>query len=137
MKQFLKRLVLVFGILSVIIPVAIVSLWYTYLKEQSSLSGNEISAKMGCEPFGFTLKRQSEKLVFVWETKDACPGFLLLGERFSDFSNLPYKVLSDQGESPTTTHSVTVLKQDEIKYKYVIIVSAGEWYGIGGNPFTY
>ncbi|MCC7304506.1 hypothetical protein IT418_03810 [bacterium] len=137
MKQLLKKLAITFGILSVILPIVIVTLWYRYLREQESLYGNEVSAKKGCEPYEMLVSRESEKLVISWQTKEVCPGFLLLGTSFGDFSNLPYKVLSEQGESPTTIHNITVLKQDEIKYKYAIVVSDGEWFGIGGNPFKY
>lgn len=137
MKQLLKKSAIIFGVISVILPIVIVSLWYTYIREQESMYGNEISAKKGCEPYSMSISRESEKLIFSWQTKEECPGFLLLGTSYSDFANLPYKVLSSQGEAPSKSHDITVLKQDELKYQYAIIVSDGEWYGIGGNPFKY
>ncbi|PIY18138.1 hypothetical protein CO112_00680 [Candidatus Dojkabacteria bacterium CG_4_9_14_3_um_filter_150_Dojkabacteria_WS6_41_13] len=137
MKQFLRKLVIIFGTLSIVLPILILTLWYKYIKEQEALyEGANISSKV-CSPYLMTVSREQELMKISWKTTDSCSGFLLLGKTYSDFAGLPYKVLSAQGESPTTNHVVTLLKQDELQYTYVVIVSAGEWYGIKGNPFSY
>ncbi len=61
----------------------------------------------------------------------------MLGETYADFSYLPYQVLPDVPESKSNDHAVKILKQDEIKYKYAIIVSDGIWFGINNNPFEF
>lgn len=137
MKPFLKKVATLFGALSILFPVLMGILWFRYVKEQESMFGNESNIHKLCEPYNMMTVRQAEKLTVSWTTSNDCAGFLLLGESYADFSNLPYKVLSAQGEAPSKTHVITLLKQDELQYKYAIIVSEGDWYGINGNPFQY
>ena len=137
MKEFLKRMAIIGGIASIIFPIAIVTLWYTYVREQESRYGNEIASKKPCEPYSMEVTRDTGRTQVSWKTNDACAGFVLLGATYSDFTNLPYKILSTQGESPTKEHEVSILKQDETKYHYMVIVSAGDWYGLRGSPFEY
>ncbi|WKZ23720.1 MAG: hypothetical protein QY312_03070 [Candidatus Dojkabacteria bacterium] len=134
MISILRKIGKVTGVLSLILPVIIMILWYTYVREQEGLYSAKTTEKFGCEPYGMIVSREKERMVIMWETKEECSGFLLLGTSYAEFSGLPYKVLSEQGEAPARSHKVTLLKQDEIAYRYAIIVSAGEWYGISGRP---
>lgn len=133
MKEVLRKIAIVGGFLSFAIPIGMLFLWNSYISEQTQLS-EQISREI-CEPYAFEVGRVNEKLEFSWQTEGECSGFLLLGSTYSDFSNLPYKVLSSDGELPTKSHSVVIQKQDEISYRYGIIVSEGEWFGIHGSPF--
>lgn len=137
MKALLRKLVLIFGILSIVFPLIMGILWVRYVQEQERLYGSNNADRKACEPYRMVIERKADKLSIKWQTKEQCSGFVLLGESYADFSNLPYKVLSAQGESPSLEHEITLLKQDELKYQYAIIVSEGEWYGINGNPFGY
>jgi len=128
---------MIFGTLSIFLPVLIVTLWYKYVKEQEALYDATTISGKACAPTHMTVSHAQERMQISWKTTDSCSGFLLLGRTYSDFAGLPYKVLSSQGEAPATNHTVTILKQDELQYTYAVIVSAGEWYGIKGNPFLY
>jgi len=137
MKELLKRILLFSGILSIILPVVIGVLWYRYVQEQESQSLVSVPAGRGCEPYSFTLERIEQKLQVQWKTVDECASFLLMGRSYNDFSNLPYKILSASGETPAREHVVNILPSDEAQYQYLVVVSAGEWYGVKGNPFRY
>lgn len=137
MKPFLKKIAMISGVFSLVLPLLMGFLWFRYVKEQESLIGSESINHKPCEPYNMTTGQPADKLTISWQTRENCAGFVLLGESYAEFSNLPYKVLSAAGESPTKEHQITLLKQDELHYQYAIIVSDGEWYGINGNPFQY
>ncbi|MFZ6021997.1 MAG: hypothetical protein ACOYT9_00825 [Patescibacteria group bacterium] len=136
MKQLLRKIALIGVVLSLLIPLIMAFLWVKYVREQEYLVSSDNTVKQPCEPSQFTIDTDDVgRMKITWETREACTGFILLGKSYADFSSLPYKVLSANGESPSTSHSVSLLKQDELSYRYVIVVSEGEWYGINGNPF--
>lgn len=137
MKAFLKKVAVIFGILSIILPIIIWVLWFRYTQEQETLYSIEGIMSRGCEPYSLFLDRKDSQLIVTWKTTDACPGFLLLGRAYNDFANLPYKVLSSAGESPAAQHTVALSSDDEAQYQYLVVVSAGEWYGVKGNPFRF
>lgn len=136
MKQLLRKIALIGGVLSIAIPLIMAFLWVKYVREQEYLVSSDNAVKQPCEPSQFTINAEAEgKMQISWNTREACTGFILLGKTYADFSALPYKVLSANGEAPSTSHKVSLLKQDELAFRYVIVVSEGEWYGINGNPF--
>jgi hypothetical protein len=137
MKTFLKKIIIIFGSLSVLLPIVIGILWHRYVNEQDSLYSMNSAGGSGCEPYSLFLNRKDARLEVSWKTTDSCPGFLLLGRSYNDFTNLPYKVLSSAGESPSAHHAVTLTTEDESQYQYFVVVSAGEWYGVKGNPFRF
>lgn len=137
MKNFLKKMGIFFGILTIALPILILTLWYKYVREQEALYEVGSTSSEACAPYSMIISRESSKMTISWKTVEPCSGFLLLGKTYFDFSNLPYKVLPVVGEAPAKEHVVTLLKQDELQYSYAVIVSAGEWYGIKGNPFMF
>jgi hypothetical protein len=111
--------------------------WNTYIAEQEQSYGNIVASRKPCDPYGFITVKNGEHLIFSWKTREKCTGFLLLGETYADFSYLPYQVMPDNAELKMTDHAVKLLRQDELRYKYAIIVSDGEWFGINSNPFEF
>jgi hypothetical protein len=112
-------------------------LWNRYISEQEQVYGNTVAARKPCEPYSFTTLKADELLILSWKTREKCNGFVLLGESYSDFSYLPHQVLSVSADAKQNDHAIKLLKQDELKYNYVIIVSDGEWYGLSGSPFAF
>lgn len=137
MKDFLKKIMAIAGSFSILLPVIIGVLWNRYVREQETLYSVEQNGSQGCAPYSLLLERKESRLAVTWKTVDACPGFLLLGRSYTDFTNLPYKVLSSSGEYPDVQHAVSLPEEDEAQYQYLVVVSAGEWYGVKGNPFRF
>lgn len=137
MRRILVRLVIIFGIITIIVPFIMIYLWNTYVTEQEAAQGSVVVDKQPCEPYHLELTRTIENRVEIsWSTKQACSGFLLLGTTYADFGNLPYKVMPITEHSTAhTLYKVTLQKQDELQYTYALIVSDNQWYGIHGQPF--
>jgi len=135
MRKYIKRIALIFGVIAFISPILMIVLWNSYIDEQSQLTQEKETSRQKCEPYDLEVNRLNNRLNMNWKTDTECSGFILLAATYTDFSNLPYKVMSSNGERPGLDHKIQLLKQDELEYRYAIIVSEGEWYGIRGEPF--
>jgi hypothetical protein len=137
MKQLLKRLLIFFGLVSILLPLLMIYLWSTYASEQEQEYSTIVASRKPCEPYGFTTIKSGDSLAFSWKTREKCTGFLLLAENYASFAYLPYQVMPDIPNEKSTEHVVRLLAKDQIKYSYAIVVSDGEWFGINENPFVY
>jgi hypothetical protein len=137
MIPLLRRILIISSIIAVITPLFMLYLWSRYISEEEQLYGNSVAARKPCEPYSFRTLESEDRLLLTWKTREKCTGFVLLGQSYTDFSYLPYQVLSENADSKQNDHSIKLLKQDELKYSYAVIVSEGEWFGFNGSPFAF
>lgn len=136
MKKLFTRIAIVAGVLTILSPIIMVVLWGRYVREQEQLQGTQILGKKECEPYNMTLDRADDgKYRISWQTKATCDAHILLASSYTDFSNLPYQVTPIIIGSERNSYQVMLQAQDEMDYRYAVIVSEGEWFGLQGSPF--
>ncbi len=136
MKNFLPKLAIISGLFVIVTPLVMVLLWGRYVREQEQLEGTQLLVKSECEPYNMSLDRADDgKYRISWQTKGVCESHVLLASTYTDFANMPYQVSPITVSLEKNSYQVILQAQDEIDYRYAVIVSNGEWYGLQGSPF--
>lgn len=133
-RDLFKKIALVSGIATILIPLLITVLWQLYIKELAVVA--QVTPEGECVPYAvFIDSENNNQLVVTWKTKNFCAGSLILSPDSSLNSEGSKKIIPLQGEVPTKEFTVTISEAESSQLLYAFVLSDGQSYGVNGKPF--
>ncbi|GEM_PF-5960322 len=129
-----KKIALISGIITILIPLFITLFWQLYIKELAVVA--QVTPEGECVPYAvFIDSNNNSQLVVTWKTKNYCAGSLILSQQNSLSSEGNKKIIPLQGEVPTKDFTVTIAKEELSDTLYAFVLSDGQSYGVNGKLF--